>query len=327
MSLTVGVLGGIPAPLGGGGLELQLARTAAALERRGHRVVHVDRAEASEGFDVLHVFGSEPSAWHHLQHWTRNSAPLVVTPIVVVSPGASELALRLSAKVPLLMTGGRMRTQLLRRADAVVAGTEYEKRLVTRSFGADPAHTVVIGNGADRIEPGEPPPGTPEGDFVLALGAITPRKRVAEVARALAGHVPLVAAGRFAGDAQDLPAWERTIADTGAVWLGEVREPEAVAALQNRALALVHLSAAEVQSLAVVETLAHGTPAILSDIPSHRELGERHPDHVRLVKGPAEVPSALASLRDAGAQDPPPIPTWDDVAAELERVYAGVQER
>ena len=49
MGLTVGMLGGIPPAIGGGGLELQLARTAAALERRGNRVVHVERSRVGRG--------------------------------------------------------------------------------------------------------------------------------------------------------------------------------------------------------------------------------------------------------------------------------------
>ena len=104
-------------------------------------------------------------------------------------------------------------------------------------------------------------------------------------------------------------------------------DPAAVAALQERgALALVHLSDAEVESLAVLETLSRGTPAVLSDIPSHRELAGRYPGHVRVVKRPAEVPDAVGALARAPSADPPRVPTWDDVATELERVYDRVSE-
>jgi len=324
VTLTVGLLGGIPPSLGGGGLELQVARTAAALERRGHRVVHVDREAEPRPFDVLHAFGSEPDIWHRLTHWTRNRVPLVVTPIVVVSPGLKEVGLRASARLPGIVSSGRMRRELLEQASTVIAGTEYERGLLTGSFGADPATTLVIGNGADRVTPGTLPPGVPEGPFALSLGSITPRKRVAETARVLAGGTPLVVAGRYAGPAEELAGWERTVEETGAVWLGEVGDPGEVAALQHGAEALVHLSAAEVQSLAVIETLAQGSPVVLSDIPGHRELAERYPAHVRVVSGPPAVLGALESLRDSPAADPPEVPTWDDVAIELERVYESV---
>lgn len=322
--MTIGVVGGVPPSLGGGGLELQVARTVAALERRGHRIVQVDRAADPQPFDVLHAFGSEPDLWLKLAHWTRNRVPLVVTPIVVVSPGLQELGLRASARMPGVVSSGRMRREVLQRASAVIAGTEYERDLVTRSFGAEPATTVVIGNGADRVTPSEPPPGTPDGPFALSLGAITPRKRVAETARALAGATPLVVAGRYAGSAEERDRWESTVEETGAVWLGEVDDPQAVAALQRGADALVHLSAAEVQSLAVIETLAQGTAVVLSDIPSHRELGEAYPAHVRLVTRPDEIQGALASLAADDRSEAPPVPTWDDVAGRLVEVYAGV---
>ena len=85
---------------------------------------------------------------------------------------------------------------------------------------------------------------------------------------------------------------------------------------------LVHVSRAEVQSLAVIETLAHGTPVVLSDIPSHRELAARYPDWVRLARELEEVPRACASCaRARPSGPPPPVPSWDDVAARLEGIY------
>ena len=85
---------------------------------------------------------------------------------------------------------------------------------------------------------------------------------------------------------------------------------------------LVHVSRAEVQSLAVIETLAQGTPVVLSDIPSHRELAGRYPEWVRLARDLEEVASRVRELRTRRPDGPPPpVPTWDDVAARLEGVY------
>jgi glycosyltransferase involved in cell wall biosynthesis len=321
---TIGFLGRIPAPLGGAGLELQMARTAAALEELGHRVVQVEAAGSDEGFDVLHAFGSEPAVWHQLRHWTRNPAPLVVTSVIVVSPGREERALRLSARVPRLKTSGRMRAEVLRRADAVVAGSEYERDLVT-GLGVDAAKVSVIGNGADPgPDENTPPDGTPDGDFVLLVGAVSPRKGQAELLRALGGAVPAVVAGEYAGAPGERGAWERTVAEAGAVWLGPVESPSRLGALQRRAAAFVHLSSAEVQSLAVLEALARGTPAVLSDIPSHRELERAHPGLVQVVGGPDEVLNAVEELRGARRGEASAVPGWGDVAGKLAEVYRAV---
>ena len=64
---------------------------------------------------------------------------------------------------------------------------------------------------------------------------------------------------------------------------------------------LVHVSRAEVQSLAVIETLAQGTPVVLSDIPSHRELAAALPG-VGPPGGGPETSAGRSRLRRAAAR-------------------------
>lgn len=320
-ALRIGFLGRVPPALGGAGLELQMERTAEALERLGHEVVQVDAAGREAKLDVLHAFGSEPAVWHQLRHWTRNRVPLVVTSVVVVSPGLRELLLRLSTRVPGVATSGRMRAELLGRSDVVIAAGEYEARLVAR-LGARRDAIEILGNGGDPVEPGEPPGALPE-RYALMVGSVSGRKRQVEVARALAGGgVPLVVAGGFAGADAARGETERALAGAGARWLGEVSDRRVVAALQRDAVAMVQLSDAEVQSLAVLEALAQATPVIASDIPSHRELAERYPGWVRVVGGAADVPGELERLTgEAVLGAPPTVPTWEAVAERLIAIY------
>ncbi len=74
-ALTLGFVGGVPAVMGGGGLEIQIAQTARALEGLGHRVVRLECAAADDGIDVVHGFHAEPALWHWLPHWTRERPP------------------------------------------------------------------------------------------------------------------------------------------------------------------------------------------------------------------------------------------------------------
>ena len=83
--MRIGILGGVPPALGGGGLEVQLARTAAALAVRGHEIVRVECAPADAEWDVLHAFGAEGNVQFALEHWTRARTPLVISPVIVVS--------------------------------------------------------------------------------------------------------------------------------------------------------------------------------------------------------------------------------------------------
>jgi glycosyltransferase involved in cell wall biosynthesis len=310
--MRIALLGGVPPSLGGGGLEVQMQRTAAALAGRGHEVVRVER-EPAASWDVLHAFGAEGNVQFCLEHWSRNRTPLVISPVLVVSPGRDERLLKAMSRVPAVATGAGLRRKALRRADVLVAITAYERE-VLRAVAGDMAIEVVP-NGADPVEPA---PADREPGYALLLGTVSERKRQREVVPALDG--PVLVAGSFQGSEAEREAFARVAGDA---WLGEVRDPARVARLQRDAAALVHVSRAEVQSLAVLETLAQGTPVVLSDIPSHRELAEAHPGWVRLVGSLEEIGPALAALRAAPPAGPAPrLPTWDDVAARLEAVYA-----
>ena len=324
--LRIALLGGVPAALGGGGLELQMRRTAEALRRRGHAVEHAERLDEDAEFDLLHAFGSEANVWFAVRHWRRRPAPFVLTPVVVASPGPAELALVAGAALPGLVTTARMKRELLRRADAVVCLTAYERRLVGR-LGRRGGAVAVVGNGADPVAPEllpEPPAELPDAPFALLLGAVSERKRQREIAAALAGRLPVVVVGGWAGRPACREPFERELAAAGGVWLGELRDGAAIQAIQRRALGQVLLSTAETQSLAVLEALAVALPVIVSDIPSHRELAARHPALVEIAESPAAAADALLALRGRPRPAPAAVPSWDEVASELERVYGEV---
>lgn len=313
--MKVAILGGMPPSLGGGGLELQMERTEAALVARGHEVVRPENERTAGGWDVLHAFGAEGNVQFFLEHWTRNRSPLVLSPVLVVSPGAQELALMAASRISGIATHAGRRREALRRADVLVAITAYERDVLGRLVGNK--RVEVVPNGVDRIEPSAP---EREPGYALLLGTVSERKRQREVVAALPG--PVLVAGGFLGNETERTAFARA---AGAAWIGEIRDPARVARLQRDAAALVHFSRAEVQSLAVLETLAHGTAVVLSDIPSHRELAFAHPRHVRLAKSLDELAPAVAALRAQPPEGPPPdVPTWADVAARLEAVYASV---
>jgi glycosyltransferase involved in cell wall biosynthesis len=313
--LRIALLGGVPPSLGGGGLEVQLEQTRAALERAGHDAFAAARPATPRPFDVLHAIGAELDVCQHLAHWRRNPAPLVVSPVLVVPPGR-ERRERLAARLPLASFGPRMRADLLARADLVVALTEHERALAAQ-LGA--RRVAVVGNGVAPVPPATPPPGTPAPGYALLLGTVTARKRQADAVRALAG-TPTVVAGGLEGSPAERRDFEAALRETGAVWLGEVADPGAVRGLLAGAGALVHVSRAEGQALVLLEALSEGTPVVVSDLPAHRELAAAHPAHVRLVGGLGELRAAIAALGPRPASRPA-IPTWDDVAAELVALY------
>jgi glycosyltransferase involved in cell wall biosynthesis len=325
-ALRIAFCGSIPPALGGGGAELAAQRLAAALRNLGHEVTFAERAGPENRFDLLHAFTSEPHVWHLLRHWTRNSAPLVVSSILVLSPGFPEWVLRLTARLPAPMTGGRMRREVVHRANAVVALSRYERRLLIRALGLPAERIALIPGGADPPENSIVlPEEVPAAPFVLFVGAISPRKRQADTLRALRGRLPAVVAGPFAGAPRERQEWDDLVRRTGVVWLGQV-PPAVVRKLQQKAIAQLLISRAETQSLAVLEALAVGTPVVVSDLPSHRELQAESPGYVHVVRGPKEAADTLVSLaaRLKPEAPPPSIPTWREVAERHLGLYREV---
>lgn len=317
--MRIAFIGGVPASIGGGGLETQIGATADALRRRGHEVFRVEQEPEARPFDLLHAFGSDPDVGHMISHWRRNAAPLVVSPVIVVKPGIEERRQQIGVHLPIPVFGPRTRRHLLTRADLVVAQTQHEAKLVSAWTRPAKPRVVVVPNAVDPLPAAEPPGGVPA-EYVLLLGTVSTRKnQVGTVGMLSRTGTRAVIAGGFDGTPEERERLVAEIARTEACWLGDLEDRRAVAGLLRGARALIHMSSAEGQSLAVIEALSVGTPAILSPLPAHRELRDAFPDHVRLAAGPKELSAALRSLpRDL---QPAPIPTWDDVAAALEAQY------
>jgi glycosyltransferase involved in cell wall biosynthesis len=165
--------------------------------------------------------------------------------------------------------------------------------------------------------------GLPE-RYVIVVGAISPRKRQAEIAQALRGVCPLVAVGGWNGPGGRKEHFAQAVQETGGQWLGEIHQRSELNGLISGADALVHLSEAEGQSLAVMEALSLGTRCLLSDIPQQIELAERWPDQISIVGGVDEVVDALRSPVQS-TFTPAEIPTWDEVAADLEMIYESIE--
>lgn len=319
--IRVGVLGGVPPALGGGGLERQIDRTVSGLVAAGHTVTRIAQDGPGTRYDVVHAFGSEGDVQHLLAHWTQARAPLVMTPVLSTSPGRTERALQLASRWPAPVTYAALRRRALRRADALIAITDYERGVLRRLVGPGPV-IEVIPNGVDP-HVARPVDDLPPG-YVLLLGLVSELKGQQDVIETLSGAVPVVVAGGFSGTAAAEARWRAAVARTGTTWLGHVADAGRVADLVAGASALVHLSRQEVQSLAVLEALAAATPVIASDLPSHRELAAEHPGWVTIVDGPDELRAAAGRLGAPPPPTRPAVPTWSRVAARVAGVYERV---
>ncbi|MCJ1709750.1 MSMEG_0565 family glycosyltransferase [Clavibacter michiganensis subsp. phaseoli] len=172
-----------------------------------------------------------------------------------------------------------------------------------------------------------------EGDYVLALGGIEPRKGSVDLLEAFA----LLRASRpglrlVFGGGETLfdyrayrEAFDARAAELGIrpVILGVVDDPD-VPPLVAAAGALAFLSTKEGFGLAAMEALAAGVPVVARDLPVLREV---FGSSALFATDPAGAADALAAALDGRAPDPAggralaASHDWDDVARQHEAFY------
>ena len=138
---------------------------------------------------------------------------------------------------------------VVRGADAVVALSEFTKGEVVELVGVPAERIRVVGNGVDTVFAADGP--RAEGDYVLAVATLEPRKnlgRVVEAARIAGIELRVVGARGWGG--VDVPGW-----------VGELPDAE-LAALYRGARCVVYASLYEGFGLPVLEAMACGTPAV-----------------------------------------------------------------
>jgi glycosyltransferase involved in cell wall biosynthesis len=164
--------------------------------------------------------------------------------------------------------------RLARRADRIIAVSEAVRCELIAEWGVDPGKVVTVASGPGRAssETGPRDDGAPTGSlapgYVLAVGALEPRKRpdLLVEAHARARAAGLRAGLVFAGEG----SLGGRLAGSGATVLGYVPD-EQLDVLYRDALALACVSREEGFAFTPLEALALGTPAVVSDLPVFAE--------------------------------------------------------
>ena len=195
------------------------------------------RRAARDGVDVLHCPGHRGPL--------RSRVPLVLTIhdlAVLRHPETFNRWTRLYSRLVL--------PRLARAAARVIAVSEFTAREAVELLGVDEDRVRVIPHGVEA--PFTPEGPKAEGEYVLAVGTVEPRKnlaRLAEAARLVGMEL------RVAG----APGWGQVDVHS----LGYVDDEE-LARLYRGAAALVYPSLYEGFGLPVLEAMASGTPVVTS---------------------------------------------------------------
>jgi glycosyltransferase involved in cell wall biosynthesis len=149
--------------------------------------------------------------------------------------------------------------RVLRAADTVVAVSEFTRSEVTALADVPAERIRVVPNGIDAVFTPDGP--RADGDYVLAVGTLEPRKnlRRAVDAAAEAGVELRVVGARGWGDV-DVEGW-----------VGEIPDAE-LAALYRGARCVVYPSLYEGFGLPVLEAMACGSPVVTSSATAMEEV-------------------------------------------------------
>lgn len=240
----------------------------------------------------------------------RSGIPLVVTVLDLSPLRYPELFNRWTRTYSRLAV-----PRVLRAARRLIAISEFTKREVVELLGVDAARVHVIG-----VPPraGLSPQGErSDGEYVLAVGTLEPRKNLARAAEAArrAGVELRVAGAKGWG----------AVATNGVLWLGEVGDDELLRLLRG-ARALVYPSLYEGFGIPILEAMAVGTPVVTSAGGATEEVA----GGAAVLVDPLDAGSIAAGIEEADRRRDELRPlgleraaafTWDDVAERTLAVY------
>ena len=257
-------------------------------------------AHAARDLDVLHC--------------STMRVPVRARPAVVAT--VHDVALfRYPETFPLWhRTTGRLALrQAVRTADAIVALSAFTRDELSDRFGIPSDRVRVIGNG---VEPVFTPQGkSADGDYILAVGTLEPRKNlVRAVAAAKVAGIEVRVVGAAGWGGVDVPGRVGRVSD------------EELAALYRGARCFVFPSLYEGFGIPILEAMACGTPVVTSRGGATEEIA----GGAAVLVDPLDPEAIAAGIDEAVARRSELVPqgitrarayTWQRAAADLQALW------
>ncbi len=194
--------------------------------------------------------------------------------------------------------------RVVRAANRVIAVSEFTKRELQELLDVPEAKIRVVPNAVEEVFTPEGPKA--DGDYVLAVGTLEPRKNLGRIAAAVEGEL------RVAGAS----GWGKLEPPANLTRLGEVDDEE-LARLYRGARCLVYASLYEGYGIPVAEALACGCPVVTSRGSAMAEFAGEDATYV----DPTDVASIRAGIAQAVAAPPRRVSAWAEVARATREVY------
>ncbi len=321
------------------GIQLRpaLAIHSRSLDTLSHVAASLVHALGCERYDVIHLHALAPGVFSRLCR--ASGIPTVATVHGLDWQRAKWKGL--GAKVLQFAE-----ISMVRNVDQILVVSRDLQQYYANRYGRE---TVYIPNGVEPVSEAEYEQSTVLQEFglksrgyILYLGRLAPEKRVEDLIvayRGIQSHCKLVIAGEsgftntYAADLRRLAA-----EDTRVVFVGLQKKP-AVHLLLHHAAVFASPSVLEGLPMSLLECMQHGTPAVVSDIPPHRELLGTiagydlffPPTNVEALRTQLEVALArqveYRRIAEHGRRFASKMHCWPEIAERTETVFYSVLDR
>jgi glycosyltransferase involved in cell wall biosynthesis len=318
-----------PFLLAHGGFQIQIEQTKDALQQIGVEVEYLRWSDANQPGSVIHFFGRPLASYIEFAH--AKGIKVVMTELL--GGLAARPAIARSAQRALIWSSRRILPKAFtaklawesyKMADAIIALTAYEARLMREMFDADAAKIHIVPNAVENvfIESAK----TERGKWLICTATITERKRVLETAEAaIDAKTPLWVIGKPYSDADPYFQAFRDLCLANADLLryeGAIEDRQLLARTYREARGFVLLSSMESLSLSALEAAACECPLLLSDLPWARSVFQSDAMYCPISSAQRAAEELRKFYDCAPSLKLPPKPlSWRDVAVKLQAIY------
>jgi glycosyltransferase involved in cell wall biosynthesis len=319
-----------PFSLTHGGLQTQILQTREALVKLGVETDFLRWWDGDQAGNVLHFFGRMPTLL--LQQAQQKGMKVVLTDLLTEQgsrPGWHRKLHQITVRAMTLALPGAVTApyywECYRLADACVALTSWEARLMADLFGVSPEKTHVVPNGVEDVFLNSQP--AQRGPWLVCTATITERKRVLELAEAaVRAETPLWVIGKSYSERDPYAERFLQLARKHASILryeGPIGDRAKLAEVYRAARGFVLLSAMESLSLSALEAAACRCPLLLSDLPWARTVFGTNVSYCPVTSAAGSTAEFLRKFYAAapGLQPPPKPLTWLEVGKQLKHLY------
>lgn len=275
----------------------------------------------------------------HIQSWHTAVPPLAMfaatragTPYLVTPHGGNTNRLR----VPFRPAQRRLLGPLLRGAEGVVALNPSQRDTLSQQYRLQPDRIHVIPNGSDLAHPAPGAVARVRADFgnpiLVSPGRLERFKghhrAIEALPHLLESHpdatLRLLGKGPYESELLTL-ASNLGVADRVHVeFFSQDQRAELAAALEAANVGVL-FSEYETQPVAVLELLALGVPAVVTDAPGLRELAaDGLARSIPLDAPPEDVARAIVQTLEEPRPAPRSLPSWEAVTDQLLELYQDV---